>query len=109
MLNNLRLKAEIVFDGPQINQAIPLNAVSIPNVVGIGPAPKPTIHIALIPPKNMQQIKVTNPADTIPQSLFRSRAIRAVEKPSIDPIERSTTPLSNAKPANAPTIKGIIR
>ena len=68
MVNNLRLNATMVYEGPQINQVIPLNAVSIPNVVGIGPAPKPTMHIALIPPKNMQQTKVTNPADIIPQS-----------------------------------------
>ena len=58
----------MVLEGPQISQVIPLNAVSIPSVVAMGPAPKPTIQIALIPQKQIQQNRVKTPAYTIPQS-----------------------------------------
>ena len=43
------------------------------------------------------------------QPAVSSSAKSADEKPTIEPIERSTTPASSAKPEKAPTISGTTR
>ncbi len=103
-----RLKAKIEPCEPTSTQAMPRSATSMPSVAAIGSAPKPTMATALMPPKQRQATSVTAAALAGSQPSEIKSANSADENPTIEPIERSTTPESSAKPEKAPTISGTM-
>ncbi len=65
--------------------------------------------MALTAPMTRQIASVTTAASQSGQPWVIRRAKIAAEMPTIEPMERSTTPASSAKPEKAPTISGTMR
>ena len=89
---------------------MPRSAVSMPSVAAIGSASKRTMASALMPPmtRHIDERHERRPAG-IGQPMREQQAKSVDEMPTIEPIERSTTPASSAKPEKAPTISGTTR
>ena len=78
----------------------------MPRVAAIASAPKMTMARPLIAPKPVQARSVTAPAGQKPRPANCSAPKVAELKPTIEPMLRSTTPASRAKPEKAPMIIG---
>src|SRR5438067_461936 len=91
---------------PTITRLSPASAVSMPRVAAMGEAPKTTMARALIVPHTRHSTTAAAPAGQGPQPATTSDANTAPLKPTIEPMLRSTTPASRAKPEQAPTSSG---
>src|SRR6185369_5813544 len=79
----------------------------MPRVAAMVSAPKITTAVALIAPQMRQARSDAPPAAQIGQPATISAAQMLELNPSMEPIDRSTTPDSSAKPAKAATSMGI--
>src|SRR3954470_6594693 len=79
----------------------------MPKVAAIVSAPKTTTAVALTAPQIKQATSDTPPAAQSGQPATMRAAQMFELSPSMEPIDRSTTPDSSANPANAATSMGI--